>query len=75
MRAGDHPPDLIIRTGKRKGQNLSVASIYWALAEHAKREAYPAAVAQAPADFAALMAADDIPRPRPARFLTPSEAV
>jgi hypothetical protein len=37
-------PDLIIPTGKRKGQNPSVASIYRALAEHAKREAYPEAV-------------------------------
>jgi hypothetical protein len=34
-------PDLIIPTGKRKGQNPSVASVYRALAEHAKREAYP----------------------------------
>ncbi|MFF8941892.1 recombinase family protein [Streptomyces sp. NPDC014864] len=34
-------PHLIIPTGKRKGQNPSVASTYRALAEHAKREAYP----------------------------------
>lgn len=34
-------PDLIIPTGKRKGRNPSVASIYRALAEHAKHEAYP----------------------------------
>ncbi|MFF9690984.1 recombinase family protein [Streptomyces sp. NPDC014623] len=47
-------PDLIIPTGKRKGQNPSVASIYRALAEHAKREAYPEAIAGAHADFAAL---------------------
>jgi DNA invertase Pin-like site-specific DNA recombinase len=40
--------------GKRKGQNPSVASIYRALAEHAKREAYPEAVEQAHADFADL---------------------
>jgi DNA invertase Pin-like site-specific DNA recombinase len=39
-------PDLIIPTGKRKGQNPSVASVYRALAEHAKREAYPEAVEQ-----------------------------
>ncbi|MBP2053814.1 hypothetical protein J2Z21_006816 [Streptomyces griseochromogenes] len=45
-------PDLIIPTGKRKRQNPSVASIYRALAEHAKREAYPEAVAQAHTDFA-----------------------
>ncbi|MFF5637334.1 hypothetical protein [Streptomyces sp. NPDC012825] len=47
-------PDLIIPTGKRKGQNPSVASIYWALAEHAKREAYPEAIAAAHDDFAAM---------------------
>jgi DNA invertase Pin-like site-specific DNA recombinase len=49
-------PDLISSTGKRKGKNPSVASIYRALAEHAKREAYPEAVEQAHADFAALQA-------------------
>ncbi|MEV6742311.1 hypothetical protein AB0N14_37675 [Streptomyces sp. NPDC051104] len=47
-------PDLIIPTGKRKGQSPSVASIYRALAEHANREAYPKAVERAHADFAAL---------------------
>ncbi|WP_234357061.1 MULTISPECIES: hypothetical protein [Streptomyces] len=51
-------PDLIIPTGKRKDQNPSVASIYRALAEHAKREAYPEAVAQAHADFSALQAGE-----------------
>ncbi|WP_431040774.1 hypothetical protein ACQUSR_01945 [Streptomyces sp. P1-3] len=56
-------PDLIIPTGKRKGQNPSVASIYRALAEHAKREAYPEAVAQAHADFAGLQAGE-LPAPR-----------
>lgn len=56
-------PDLIIPTGKRKGQNPSVASIYRALAEHAKREAYPEAVEQAHADFAALHAGE-LPGPR-----------
>ncbi|MFI1715689.1 hypothetical protein [Streptomyces litmocidini] len=34
-------PDLIIPTGKRKGHPPSVASIYRALAEHAKRERTP----------------------------------
>lgn len=34
-------PDLIIPTGKRKGQNPGLASIYRALAEHEKRQAYP----------------------------------
>ncbi|WP_436777609.1 hypothetical protein [Yinghuangia sp. YIM S09857] len=59
-------PDLIIPTGKRKGQSppWSVASIYRALAEHGKREAYPEAVEQAHTDFAALQAGDVL-RPRP----------
>jgi hypothetical protein len=50
-------PDLIIPTGKRKGRNPSVASIYRALAEHDKRQAYPEAVEAARADFAAAQAA------------------
>ncbi|MGP3938556.1 recombinase family protein [Streptomyces sp. 6N106] len=56
-------PDLIIPTGKRKGRNPSVASIYRALAEHAKREAYPEAVEQAHADFAVLQIGE-VPGPR-----------
>ncbi|MFI8194756.1 hypothetical protein ACIF8T_39700 [Streptomyces sp. NPDC085946] len=55
-------PDLIIPTGKRKGQSPSVASIYRALAEHAKREAYPDAVEQAHADFAAFTG-PEVPEP------------
>ncbi|MFE2733441.1 hypothetical protein [Streptomyces sp. NPDC059349] len=47
-------PDLIIPTGKRKGQNPSVASIYRALAEHEKTQAYPEAVETAHADFCAV---------------------
>jgi DNA invertase Pin-like site-specific DNA recombinase len=47
-------PELIIPTGKRKGQAPSVASIYRALAEHEKKEAYPEAVEAAHADFADL---------------------
>ncbi|MFE1790894.1 DUF4158 domain-containing protein [Streptomyces sp. NPDC059525] len=47
-------PDLIIPTGRRKGQSPGLASIYRALAEHEKRQAYPEAVAQAHADFATL---------------------
>ncbi|WP_432093479.1 hypothetical protein [Streptomyces sp. bgisy100] len=47
-------PDLIIPTGKRKGHSPSLASIYRALAERAKHEAYPEAVDQAHADFADL---------------------
>ncbi|MFE5301597.1 hypothetical protein [Streptomyces sp. NPDC056632] len=39
-----------------------MASIYRALAEHAKREAYPEAVEAAHADFAALQAGE-LPRP------------
>jgi DNA invertase Pin-like site-specific DNA recombinase len=52
----DIRPDLIIPSGKRKGQNPSLASIYRALAEYEKRQRYPEAVAQADADFAALQA-------------------
>jgi DNA invertase Pin-like site-specific DNA recombinase len=58
-------PDLIIPTGKRKGQSPSVAGIYRALAEHAKREAYPEAVEEAHADFDALRIGE-VPGPRPA---------
>lgn len=50
----DIRPDLIIPTGKRKGRNPSLASIYRALNEHEKRQAYPEAVDQAHADFATL---------------------
>lgn len=46
-------PDLIIPAGKRKGRNPSLASIYRALAKHEKALAYPEAVAQARAEFAA----------------------
>ena len=61
-------PDLIIPTGKRKGQNPSLASIYRALAEHAKAKAYPEAVAQAHSDFAALQRSSDTPhRAKPDR--------
>ncbi|GAA3832871.1 hypothetical protein GCM10022226_62630 [Sphaerisporangium flaviroseum] len=49
-------PDLIIPTGKRKGLNPSIASIYRALADHDKTQAYPEALAQARADLAALQA-------------------
>lgn len=54
-------PDLIIPTGKRKGQSPSVASIYRALAEHEKTQAYPEAVETAHADFAALQQRDRSP--------------
>jgi hypothetical protein len=47
-------PDLIIPTGERKGHSPSVASIYCALAEHEKAQAYPEAVEAAQADFTAL---------------------
>lgn len=46
--------DLIIPTGKRKGHNPSLASIYRALNEHEKRQAHPEAVDQAHTDFATL---------------------
>lgn len=48
--------DLIIPTGKRKGQIPSLASIYRALAEHAKRQQHPDAIEQAHAEFAANQA-------------------
>lgn len=70
-------PDLIIPTGKRKGQNPSLASIYRALATHEKTAAYPDAVAQANAEFAerhADAATAGIVRPRPARVLEPVNA-
>jgi hypothetical protein len=49
--APDLLPDLIIPTGKRQGQHLSVASIYRTLAEHDKAQAYPEALEQAHAEF------------------------
>ncbi|MCW2916577.1 MAG: Site-specific recombinase invertase Pin [Actinomycetia bacterium] len=49
--------DLIIPAGKRKGENPSLASIYWALAEHEKTQAHPEAVEQARTEFADLSAA------------------
>jgi hypothetical protein len=60
-------PDLIIPTGKRKGHNPSLASIYRALAEHDKAQAYPEAIQAAHTDHAALHLTDDLPRPRRAR--------
>ncbi|MGW2183711.1 recombinase family protein [Streptomyces sp. NPDC001732] len=68
-------PDLIIPTGKRKGQNPSVASIYRTLAKHAKRKAYAEAVEGAHADFATLQAAGDIPQPRPELVPTAEKTV
>ncbi|MFE2744072.1 hypothetical protein ACFXKX_06815 [Streptomyces scopuliridis] len=67
-------PDLIIPTGKRKGQNPSVASIYRALAEHAKHEAYLEAVEQAHADFSTLAGGDQVPMPRTAPGAGPLRA-
>jgi hypothetical protein len=48
------PPSPSHPAGKRKGHNPSLASIYRALAEHDKAQAYPEAIEQAHADFAAL---------------------
>ena len=61
-------PDLIIPTGRRKGQNASLASIYRALAVHEKTRAHPDAVEQAPAEYAHLgrEAGPAVVRPRPA---------
>ncbi|WP_043713981.1 hypothetical protein [Kutzneria sp. 744] len=41
----DIRPDLIIPTGKHKGRNLSLASIYRAVADHERRQRHPDAVA------------------------------
>ncbi|MCX5380969.1 hypothetical protein [Streptomyces sp. NBC_00091] len=57
----DVQPDLLIPTGRRKGQSPSLSSIYRALAEHAKTQAYPEAVETAHADFAALQQRDHSP--------------
>ncbi|MEU4233664.1 hypothetical protein AB0F17_56070 [Nonomuraea sp. NPDC026600] len=46
--------DLIIPTGKRKGHNPSLASVYRALAEHEKTQRHPEAVEQAHFEYAAL---------------------
>lgn len=56
------PPYLIIPTGKRKGRSPPVASIYRALAEHAKGEAYSKPSPKR-ADFAVLQA-DELPGSR-----------
>ncbi|CAM5357113.1 hypothetical protein STANM309S_00811 [Streptomyces tanashiensis] len=53
---------------RRKGQNPSLSSIYRALAEHEKAQAYPEAIeAGARRLRQASQAADGIPGPRPAR--------
>jgi hypothetical protein len=48
--------DLIIPTGKRKGQNPSLASLYRALAAHEQAQRHPDAVAAANAEYAILTA-------------------
>jgi hypothetical protein len=53
--------DLIIPTGKRKGKNPGLASIYRALAEHERRQRHPEAVAAAQADFVALQPGNRVP--------------
>ncbi|WP_260478261.1 hypothetical protein [Nonomuraea sp. WAC 01424] len=55
-RVEDIRKDLIIPTGKRKGENPSLASIYRALAEHEKIQAYPEAAEQVHIEFAMLQA-------------------
>jgi hypothetical protein len=69
-------PDLFISTGKRKGRNPSVASIYRALTAYEKAQAYPAAVEQARAEHAQRTGGElpSIVRPRPARVLDPINA-
>ncbi|MFE0153664.1 recombinase family protein [Nonomuraea sp. NPDC059007] len=49
--------DLIIPTGKRKGHNPSLASLYRALAEHDKTQRHPDAITQAHTEYATLQAA------------------
>jgi Resolvase, N terminal domain len=51
-------------TGKRKGLTPNVASVYRALAEYEKKEAYPEAIEEAHTDFARLQNAE-IPSARP----------
>ncbi|MGX1885529.1 hypothetical protein [Streptomyces sp. NPDC055287] len=58
----DIQPDLLIPTGRRRGQSPSLSSIYRALAEHEKIQAYPEAVETAHADFAALQQHERSPR-------------
>ncbi|MFK0259268.1 recombinase family protein [Streptomyces sp. NPDC090445] len=55
-------PDLIIPTGRRKGCSPSLSSIYRALSEPDKRQAYPEAVQTAHADFATLHQRDRSPK-------------
>ncbi|MFF5728207.1 hypothetical protein [[Kitasatospora] papulosa] len=50
----DIQPDLLIPTGRRKGQSPSLSSIYRSLAEHEKTQAHPEVVEAAHADFALL---------------------
>ena len=64
-------PDLIIPSGRRKGKNPSLASIYRALSEYEKAQAYPEAVEQARAEYAAMTDGSIPPRPRPARVPGP----
>jgi hypothetical protein len=63
-------PDLIIPTGKRKGHNPSLASIYRALATHEKTSAYPDAVEQAAPSMLSAPAATCQPSCGPARVGT-----
>lgn len=68
-------PDLIIPTGRRKGHNPGLASIYRALADHHKAQTYPEAVDQAHAEHSAAHSTPGttgpVPRPRPARVFDP----
>jgi predicted TIM-barrel enzyme len=49
----DIRPDLVILTGKRKGRSASLASIYRARRTRETADAFPEAVDQGHADFAA----------------------
>ena len=58
----DIQPALLVPTGRRGGHNPSLFSIYRALAEHEKTQAYPEAVEPAHVDFAALRQRDPSPK-------------
>ncbi|MFE6497107.1 recombinase family protein [Streptomyces sp. NPDC057748] len=59
--AEDIKHDLLIPTGRRKGQSPSLSSIYRVPAEHEKARAYPEGIETAHADFSALQQRDRSP--------------
>lgn len=67
----DIQPDLLTRTGRRKGQSPSLSSIHRALAEHEKTQACPEAVKTAHTDFAALQQCGPQPQVVTQRYTPP----